>query len=227
MKKIVNKAMNQTIIVDYRECADVLKQELVNADIAILEKKLNIGDYVISPDTLVERKTTHDFCMSIIDGRLFSQAYRLARFAENPIIILEGESFTKNVPVNIGISQIKGALISLAQTFRIPVLRTMNQKDSAWHLKQLASQRKRIGMNKGPHYGYTPKKLQTKKEYVLRMLPGIGPKKAKQLLDEFGSITNIVNASPEDLKKVSGLGQKTIDEIFHVIREEYTEYSIY
>jgi len=47
------------------------------------------------------------------------------------------------------------------------------------------------------------------------------------LLDEFGSITHILNASQKDLKKISGLGQKSIDEIFHVIREEHAEYNIY
>ena len=218
--------MSAKITIDYREHAETLKQELTSAGIKFDIKKLNLGDYIIFPDTVVERKTTKDFCISLIDGRLFGQAYRLAKFAETPIFIIEGKSFTKEIPVKTGINQIKGALISIAQTFRIPVLRTVDEADTAWHLKHLAEQRQRIGENKGSLCSYRPKKIQTKKEYVLRMFPGVGPKTARLLLGEFGSITNIVNASYDELLKVDGIGAKTAGDIITVIREDQAEYTV-
>ena len=214
------------IQIDYREHCDKLKEVLCGYGFQLDIKPLKIGDYIIQPDTVVERKTIRDFCISILDGRLFSQAYRLVNLEERAILMIEGESFTKNIPVDIGIKQIKGVLITLAQTFHLPILRTLNQEDSAWHLKQLAMQRKRLGQNKGSLHSYTPKKQQTKKEYILRGLPGIGSKLAKELLEEFGSIKNIINASPEALSKINGLGDKKIKEIHDILREEQSEYVI-
>lgn len=185
------------IYVDRREHADVLKGALADFGFEMIEKQLNIGDYIICHDTTIERKTTHDFCLSILDGRLFKQAYRLSVFCEHPIIIIEGGSFMKNHSVPISIEAVKGALINIAQTFRIPVLRTVDEQDSAWHINQLSAQRKRIGENKGPLSACKPKKIQSRKEYILKAFPGIGTKMAKTLLEEFGNITNIINATPQ------------------------------
>ena len=39
---------------------------------------LGTGDYLIDDEVLVERKTIGDFVASLVDGRLFPQAARLA-----------------------------------------------------------------------------------------------------------------------------------------------------
>lgn len=212
------------VFIDHREHAEVLKNNLIAYGFEVIEKQLSIGDYVIYPDTTIERKTTHDFCLSILDGRLFNQAYRLSVFCENPLIIIEGESFIKNHSIDISLEAVKGALITLAQTFHLPVMRTIDEKDTAWHIKQIATQRERVGKHKGPLSAYTPKKMETRKEYILRAFPGIGSKMAKTLLEEFGSITNIVNASEQELSKIHGLGHKTIQQIFNVLKEEQAIY---
>lgn len=212
------------IYIDNREHAEVLKDTLKELNFEIIEKQLSVGDYIIHPDTTVERKTTHDFCLSILDGRLFDQAYKLSIFCENPIIIIEGESFIKSHSIDISLEAVKGALITLAQTFHVPVLRTLDQADTAWHIKQLSTQRKRIGTHKGPLSAYAPKKVKTRKEYILRAFPGIGSKMAKILLEEFGSITNIINATEKDLNNIHGLGPKTIDQISNVLNETQTIY---
>ena len=49
---------------------------------------------------------------------------------------------------------------------------------------------------------------------VLNQIPGIGPKRRKILINHFTSISEIENASIEQLKKLEGLNQKTAEEIF-------------
>ena len=116
--------MAKTIIVDHREHADTLLHTLeMEYDFEISVTTLKYGDYFIEPDITIERKTTKDFIASILDGRLFNQAYRLSEFTKRPIIIIEGSSFT-NLDINFSLDSIKGALITLAQTYHIPVLRT-------------------------------------------------------------------------------------------------------
>ncbi|WP_394740990.1 excinuclease ABC subunit C [Natronococcus roseus] len=48
---------------------------------------------------------------------------------------------------------------------------------------------------------------------VLDDVPGIGPETRKRLLGRFGSVENVREASPEDLRSVSGVGEKTAETI--------------
>jgi len=209
----------KNIYVDHREHCDILKQTLREFDFNLIERHLTIGDYIIAPDTTIERKTIQDFVISILDGRLFNQAYRLSMFCEHPLIIIEGKSFIHNNSVSISIEAVKGALITLAQTFQLPVLRTTDEKDTAWYINQLSTQRERVGKHKKPLSAYTPKKTETKKEYILRAFPGIGQEMAKNLINHFGTITNVVNASYDELSEIHGLGPKKIEQIYNVLRE--------
>jgi DNA excision repair protein ERCC-4 len=214
------------ILIDHREHADTLINCLTQQyGMTVEMRQLKYGDYHIYPDTVVERKTTRDFCLSIIDGRLFNQAFRLAQLDENPLIIIEGEHFLDH-DIDIKLSAVRGALISLAQTYRIPVLRTHDETDTAWHLAQLYMQRERIGKNRGVLTGHKPQRLDTKKQRLLCTLPGIGTKMAKTLLEEFDSVSNVINASRDELLKVPGMGDKTIDRMQQVVREQPETYGI-
>ncbi len=216
-----------TIIIDHREHANELKDCLQEQYAFIVSvEHLTVGDYSFGVNTIVERKTTRDFCLSIIDGRLFKQAWRLANHRGISLIIVEGLSYMTDHELDIGINAVKGALITLAQTFRLPLLRTRNQQDSAWHLHQLYLQHQHIGEGTQSLHGYTPKTLNSRKSHLLRALPGIGPKMAKSLLDEFGSITNIVTAPESELLKIHGLGPKTVKQIQDVLREPSPFYGL-
>jgi Fanconi anemia group M protein len=209
------------ILIDHREHADSLINCLTQQYGMTVEiRQLKYGDYHIYPDTVVERKTTRDFCLSIIDGRLFKQAFRLSQLDLNPLIIIEGEHFLNEHNIKLSLEAVRGALISLAQTYRIPVLRTHDETDTAWHLAQLYLQRERIGKNRGTLSGHNPKRLETKKERLLSTFPGVGKKMAKLLLEEFDSVGNIINASREELMQVRGMGAKTVDQIHQIIKEQ-------
>ena len=68
-----------SIIADDRERKSEVIQhlsEMKNVSVGI--KRLCLGDYLVNNRLVFERKTLNDFALSIIDGRLFSQAIRLA-----------------------------------------------------------------------------------------------------------------------------------------------------
>ncbi len=212
--------MEKTIDIDFREKAETLI-DLLKSSYAfeINVTKLKYGDYFIAPDTIVERKTVCDFLVSIIDGRLFNQAYRLAEHCERPVIIIEGKIFSGEGYPAISQEAIKGALITIAQTFHIPVLRTTSESDTAWYINQLHEHRQRVGEHSGPLLSRKAKNVDTQKIRILRALPGIGAKSAKTLLYHFGSIRNIFNASEEELLDVPGIGEKTAGKIQDILKE--------
>ena len=53
--------------------------------------RLAVGDYLVEDLALFERKTLLDFAASILDSRLFRQAYQLMRSELPGTIILEGK----------------------------------------------------------------------------------------------------------------------------------------
>ncbi len=128
-KDEAQKESGDEITVDTREQNSKVVLELAKKDIKINTSQLSIGDYVVSEDIAVERKEVSDFLQSLIDGRLFTQAKALSENYQNPIIILEGDGLYQKR--NIRDNAIYGALASLATDFRIPVLFTKGEEETA------------------------------------------------------------------------------------------------
>ena len=59
------------------------------------------------------------------------------------------------------------------------------------------------------------------------MFPEIGKEIAKNLLEYFDTITNIINASEKELAKLYGIGKKTAHNIKNVVSKELNDYRTY
>ncbi len=69
-----------SVIADDREQRSGVVQALQDMDAVHVEiGRLAVGDYFAENRLIVERKTLADFSVSIIDGRLFRQAVKLAK----------------------------------------------------------------------------------------------------------------------------------------------------
>jgi DNA excision repair protein ERCC-4 len=68
--------------------------------------------------------------------------------------------------------------------------------------------------------GYRPKRLKSRQLYLLQGLPQVGPTLAKRLLEHFGSVAKIVNATIDDLTGVEGIGPVSAKAIRVVLDEE-------
>ena len=118
------------IVIDEREkksgIPDLLKAVGVNTEI----KTLPIGDYIVAPETVVERKSIRDLMSAIFDGRLFDQCERLKEHFQHPVILIEGnvdeiESITENPLI------FYGSLATIAIDFKIPIIPTPNASHTA------------------------------------------------------------------------------------------------
>ena len=52
---------------------------------------LQVGDYILSPEMCVERKSLSDLRGSFISGRLYHQAEAMTRHYKTPILLIEFE----------------------------------------------------------------------------------------------------------------------------------------
>jgi DNA excision repair protein ERCC-4 len=167
--------------------------------------RLPVGDYSIDDRVIVERKTYADFATSLIDGRLFPQAAALARCPHRPVILLEGP--TPPCLPDVHPHALKGAVISLAVMWRLPVLYARDPADSLRVLRDLAHQANLAG-GYLKRYDRKPKRVATRKLHLLQGLPGVGPELAHRLLEQFGSIERVITAPEDALMQVRGVGPK-------------------
>ncbi|HEX9845969.1 MAG TPA: ERCC4 domain-containing protein [Candidatus Nitrosotenuis sp.] len=209
---------NLRIVVDERErksgIPDLLKAVGINLEI----KTLPIGDYIVAPETVVERKSISDLISSIFDGRLFDQCDRLREHFAHPIILMEGnvdelEQIVENPFV------FYGALSSIAIDFKIPIVPTPSAAHTA---KLLVSMCSRKEITKGPYLKKIKKSdnLQRQQLSVLCSLPGIGEKLATRMLERFGSPSRMLSASLAELAKVEGLGEARAKKIKQMLEFE-------
>lgn len=78
------------IVVDEREKRSGIPDLLRQAGAFIDFAQLKVGDYIVSPDTAIERKTIQDLLNSIYDGRLFVQCSQLNEHYTKPVLVVEG-----------------------------------------------------------------------------------------------------------------------------------------
>jgi Fanconi anemia group M protein len=207
--------VEKKIIVDSRESRSGLSELLRSRGISVQSEELECADYVLADGLAVERKTAIDFVQSIFDKRIFSQIQVCKRTYARVVVVVEGNPYRTRSAISS--SAITGALSWLVICESVSVLQTENLEETAEALCTL--QRHAID---GLGYeialqGAKPKDRYPQAQLLVESLPGIGPAAAKKLLAHFGSAGAVLNAAPDELKKVPGVGPKTIAAIREVI----------
>ena len=129
------------VVVDKREEKSGVPEHLLELGVSVRLEFLEVGDYLLPGDVLVERKTARDFLSSLIDGRLFEQAANLASSSENPTLIIEGDLSEALERFGRG-EAFWGALASLGYDFKLTLLYTPGSMETA-ELLAAISKRKR------------------------------------------------------------------------------------
>jgi len=211
-----------TIYVDYREKSSKMMRELDKLNCIVKVKNMGVGDYQITDDIIIERKTVEDFSKSITDKRLYQQAKELTTNCHKPLLIIEGENIYHTF---LHPNAIRGAMASIAIDFKIPIIQTQNETDTAFMIKRIAirEQNKKNRKEVSIRTQTKPVTLPQQQLFITESLPGIGPVSAKNILRHFKTIKNLVNATKKELKEVEGIGEKTANGIIDVTQREFKE----
>jgi ERCC4-type nuclease len=132
----VGVAARHVLRVDFSEQHSALFDlARASGDFDVHLERLVVGDYFVDGGALVERKTYLDFATSLVDGRLFPQAAALVRSPHRPVILLEGPK-PQRMP-DVHPHALKGAIVSLAVMWRLPVIHARDPGDSLFVLRCL------------------------------------------------------------------------------------------
>jgi DNA excision repair protein ERCC-4 len=207
------------IVVDERERNSNIPELLKNAGAVIDFTQLKVGDYVVSSETAVERKTVRDLISSIYDGRLFLQCSDLIKHYQKPLLVVQGNiAELAEAPEDVEDTDTKlhaermplayDALITVATEFRIPIIHTPSAEQTAQLLVTLVNRSLREGKATGPLLRKIKKENPTyiQQLSVLASLPGVGEKLAARMLKKFHTPIRALNASAAELATIPGFG---------------------
>ncbi len=206
------------IYVDPRERGMAKLLEAKGMEVTL--RNLEVGDYVVSDRVAIERKTAADFVASIIDPErnLFRQIGDLSRSYDRPVLILEGRDlYTRQVNP----ASIRGALLTVAVEYGVPIIPTEDQDETASVIALLASREQKEGHDPKLHGHKTARTLKEQQEYLISAIPSVGPRVARNLLKHFGSIERIMMAKQEELQDVEMVGPKIAERIRELVGGEY------
>lgn len=201
------------IIYDHREDRSSIPALLDLAGVELESSQLAVGDYIISDQIVIERKSPQDLTSSIISGRLFEQVARMKE--AYPVCILLSEGQPRGLPRTSWI----GALTS-AMRKGVIVLNVADEGESAEWITRFASQEDR-GPSKPRGSGRKGKEPDAQAELMLAQIPGISITAAAKLLNHFGSLQALGEASSEELQEVEGIGKKRASEIAYLFHHPY------
>jgi DNA excision repair protein ERCC-4 len=177
---------NPVVLVDTREHAEDVLRYIKESGCNVVKTKLEVGDYVAGR-FVFERKSVNDFINSIIDGRLFDQALRLRGLDLKPVIVVEGNLWEELRYRKISPNAVLGAQLAL-HSMDIGIIYT-EDKTQTGALLCLAAKRE---AKEGIKIPSIKKKTDIKALQIalLASLPGIGPKRAEDLLKKYGTPLN-------------------------------------
>lgn len=219
------------IVVDERERNSTIPELLKNAGAVIDFTQLKVGDYIVSSETAVERKTVRDLISSIYDGRLLIQCSDLVNYYQKPLLVVQGNiaelaetSEDMEDPDDIKLYAERmplayDALITVATEFRIPIIHTPSAEQTAQLLVTLVNRSLREGKATGPLLRKIKKEnpFYIQQLSVLASLPGVGEKLAARMLKKFHTPIRALNASAAELATIPGFGLTRAERVRKVL----------
>ncbi len=208
------------IVVDSRE-PDYVPALLLERGIEVERRTITPGDYVLSSNCAVERKTVNDFVNSVYSGRVFVQVESLREAYNMPILILEGD-FEEEIAQRKNPRAFWGALLKIQADMGVPVLNTPTVSHTADLLFTLAKRLQKKKENK-ISIQHKPKMMTDMdwQTYVVASLPSIGNEMATRLLTHFKSVRNVFHASEKDLMEVEGIGKCKASRIKSLLDKDF------
>lgn len=212
------------VIVDMREFRSDLPVLLHRRGIDIEPVTLQVGDYILTPEMCVERKSIDDLIGSLKSGRLYHQALMMCRYYTKPILLIE---FDQNKPFDLQgrfylskdiTTSHRNDITSKLQllTLHFPKLRLvwspspfataeLFQELKEGKSQPLSSEAAAVGLEAGQNFDEEIYNAIIKD--FMSKLPGVTTQNILNLLNKGKSLTHMLKMPLQELKKIAGNSQ--------------------
>jgi len=214
-----------TIIIDTREASSAKKiaNGLIEKGVNVQTEMLEKGDYILSDQCAVERKTVNDFVYTLTRRYLFEQLFRLKDVYPKSLIVLEGYLPIIYRYSNIQPQSVWGAMFNLAKN-GIAIVNTASQKETIDFLYTAARQEQIVEKRSAVVHAF--KKCDTLSDaqvYFVASLPSIGREKATAILDSYQTPLNAMINVDDWEKTIHGLGPVITNRVKDVLSTPYKD----
>ncbi|BFY99533.1 hypothetical protein BsWGS_02573 [Bradybaena similaris] len=222
----------QRVIVDMREFRSELPSLIHRRGIEIEPVTLEVGDYILTPDICVERKSVSDLIGSLNNGRLYQQALSMSRFYKRPVLLVEFDASKpfslqakSTVTGDVSLQDVTSKLAML--TMHFPKLRLIwcpSPYATAELFEELKAGRPQPSAEMAMTVtaaatdlpDWNDKYSHGPQDFVLRM-PGINSRNFRLILNKFHNLYELSRASLDHLTQVLGssVHAKQLHEFLH------------
>jgi DNA excision repair protein ERCC-4 len=223
--RLAATAQPPRVVVDVREFRSSLPSLLHGRSMVIVPCMLTVGDYVISPNICIERKSIKDLISSFKDGRLYNQVETMMQYYKSAMLLIEfdqNKSFTlepfadlsgslSSVSSTNASSDLQSKLVLLTLAFpKLRIIWSSSPYQTAEIFESLKAQEPepdpihavRIGLEGGQKA--EDQAYNREPQDMLRIVPGVTGKNIKSLILEMGNLKEVANASVEELEPAVG-----------------------
>lgn len=213
------------VVVDVREFRSSLPSLLHGRSMIIVPCMLTVGDYILSPNICIERKSVSDLISSFKDGRLYNQAETMFQHYKSPMLLIEfdqNKSFTlepfadlsaninpatsNNVPGDL---QSKIVLLTLAFP-RLRIIWSSSPYQTAEIFESLKAQEDEPDPIAAVRAGLEGDARAEDQAFnqgpqdMLAAVPGITPQNVKNIALEAENVREVANMSVAELEPLVG-----------------------
>lgn len=212
------------VVVDVREFRSSLPSLLHGRSMVVVPCMLTVGDYVLSPNICIERKSVSDLISSFKDGRLYNQAETMFQHYRNPMLLIEfdqNKSFTLEpfadfsgsmnsvAPQNSTDLQSKLVLLTLAFP-KLRIIWSSSPYQTAEIFESLKAQESepdpitavRAGLDKDMRAG--DQTFNQGPQDMLAVVPGITPQNMKNIMLAAENVREVASMEIEELTPLVG-----------------------
>ncbi|KAL3282353.1 hypothetical protein HHI36_005540 [Cryptolaemus montrouzieri] len=208
---------NHYVIVDMREFRSELPVLIHRRGMQLEPYVITVGDYILTRDICIERKSISDLIGSLKSGRLYQQCVQMSRYYSKPMLLIEFDQ-NKAFTWQNYFSYLEGSFDQVQQkllllTIHFPKLRIIwspNPYASAQLFEELKQNKDQPNIEYATSIGdeldinvFETKYNSGIYDFV-RKLPGINSKNIDTLLRRVKNMKNALKLSEEELKDILG-----------------------
>jgi DNA excision repair protein ERCC-4 len=207
------------VVVDVREFRSSLPSLLHGRSMVIVPCMLTVGDYILTPQICIERKSVRDLIGSFANGRLFNQVESMMEHYKQPMLLIEfdqNKSFTLepftdfSAPSNAsGLAaapDLQGKLVMLTLAFpRLRIIWSSSPYQTAEIFHELKKGQeepdplKAVQLGLDPNGGDEMRSFNQTSQDMLRALPGVSESIVMTLMLRTESVAELANMTEREI----------------------------
>uniref|UniRef100_A0A8D0BB36 DNA repair endonuclease XPF n=1 Tax=Salvator merianae TaxID=96440 RepID=A0A8D0BB36_SALMN len=230
------KGIQPIIVVDMREFRSDLPSLIHRRGMDIEPVTLEVGDYILTPDLCVERKSVSDLIGSLNNGRLFAQCISMSRYYKRPALLIEfdpSKSFSltprASLHQEISSNDIISKLTLLTLHFpRLRLLWCSSSYVTAELFEELKQKQPQPDAATAAAITADSESLAESDRYspgpqdFLLKMPGVNTKNCQAIINHIKSIAELATLSQDKLAELLG-SVATAKQLFEFIHLSFAE----